>query len=149
MKTYEAIPLHGVGPVALGMARSQVHGQLSTCTSSFHKVPVSAQPADAWYNNAFQVFYDPNETVEYIELSRTKDFSVACLGVSVFNTPVISLIEHFMQFSAVDTSDPEYGYSFIFASLELSLWRPVREGSEATYFSAIGVGRRGYYGNAA
>ena len=148
MKTYDVIPLQGVLPVALGMSRGSVHAELGPCTHSFHKSPASLQATDAWYNNSFQVFYAADQTVEYIELSRTKDFAVSCMGLSVFETPAPALIEHFKQLSVIDTSDPEYGYSVIFASLALSLWRPATEGAEASYFSTIGVGRHGYYGNA-
>jgi hypothetical protein len=149
MKTFEAVPLHNVGPIAFGMPRSEVRALLGAHTGNFLKEPASMQPVDAWHNNAFQVFYDSKEAVEYIELSRTKDFSVACLGMPVFNTSAALLIEHIMQRAAVDTTDPEHGYSYIFPSLELSLWRPATEGAEASHFSTIGFGRRGYYSNAA
>ena len=149
MKNYEIIPLHSVGPVALGMSRSQVHAVLGACTRSFQKASGSVQPTDTWHNSAFQVSYSPDETVEYIELSRANDFSVACSGMAVFDTPVALLIKRLEQLAAVDTSDPEYGYSFMFPSLELSFWRPVKEDPELSFFSTIGIGRRGYYGTAA
>ena len=149
MKNFEVIPLQGVLPVALGMTRGQVHSELGRCTSSFQKTPASVQPTDAWFNNSFQVFYAADETVKYIELSSNKGFAVSCMGVSVFNTQVTSLIEHFEQHAEVDTSDPEHGFSFIFPSLELSLWRPEIEGRRALYFSTIGIGRLGCYSNAA
>ena len=148
MKNYEVIPLQGVFPVALGMTRGQVHSELGRCASSFHKTASSAQPTDAWFNNSFQVFYAADETVKYIELSCNKEFSVSCMGVSVFNAQVTSLIERFEQYAAVDTSDPEHGFSFIFPSLELSLWRPEIEGERALYFSTIGIGKLGCYSNA-
>jgi len=142
---YQAIPLQGVGPITFGMARHEVHAQLGRNPRSFQKAATSAQTVDAWHNNAFQVFYGPTGTVEYIELSRTNDFELSCCGVSVFDTPASSVIKHFIQYAATDVLDQEYGSSIVFPSLELSLWRP----TTAPYFSTAGVGMRGYYSNAA
>lgn len=145
METYEAIPLQGVGPITFGMARHEVHAQLGRSPRSLQKAATSAQTVDAWHNNAFQVFFGPTGTVEYIELSRTNDLGLSCCGISVFDTPAGSVIEHFMRRAATDVSDQEYGSSIIFPSLELSLWRS----TEAPYFSTMGFGMRGYYSNAA
>jgi hypothetical protein len=47
----------------------------------------------------------------------------------------------------------EIPYSYIFRSLQLSLWRPVLPSSpsdaEGRYFSTIGIGVRGYYDDVA
>ncbi len=146
MKTYEVIPLKSIGPVLLGMPRNMVHSVLGSSPDSFRKTPASPHPTDTWHNGSFQVSYSGSEpTVDYIELSRSHDFSVFLADSSVFGTPSIELVERIGQLAPVDSIDPEYGYSFIFPALELSLWRPALED---LLFSTIGVGRLGYYTNA-
>ena len=150
MRNYEIIPFSSVGPVSFGMSRAQVRSAMGACTNSFFKTPTDTRPTDAWHNNSFQVFY--NEalgTVEFIELSSSAEFAATCAGVSVFETPATSVIESLERVAAVDTSDPEYGYSFVFPSLELSFWRPIVEDPEGFYFSTVGLGQSGYFSNAA
>ena len=47
------------------------------------------------------------------------------------------------------SEDPEVGYSYIFPSLELSVWRPPLPNNtsdpDGRCFRTIGVGRKGYY----
>jgi len=147
MKMYEVIPLKSIGPVLLGMPRDVVHSALGSSPDSFRKTQASPYPTDAWHNGSFQVSYSGSEpTVDYVELSQSHDFSVFIADLSVFGTPTIELVKRIEQIAPIDATDPEYGYSFIFPALELSLWRPALED---LLFSTIGVGRLGYYTNAA
>jgi hypothetical protein len=147
MQNFEVAPLKGIGPVLLGMSRDAVRLALGDAFTSFDKVPSSLHQTDAWHRSAFQVFYSGlPPIVEYIELSRGSDFSVSVLGRSAFDTPASELINLIEAVTPSDKSDPEHGLSYIFPELELSLWRPSLADKG---FATIGVGRPGYYANAA
>ena len=147
METFAAIPLKGLGPVALGMTRAEVYDVLGPPPATFRKAASAAHPTDAWHENAFQVFYEGAEpTVAYIEAADSPEFDVNLFGYSVFREPADALAAAVSLVSPADTADPEYGCSFIFRDLSLSLWRPL---ADQTAFSTVGVGRPGYYEDAA
>lgn len=149
MGHYEAVPLVGVGPIAFGMTRVQAHAAFGPPSSRFLKTATSATLTDAWHSNSFHVFYGgKEELVEYIELSRDPELAITCLGESIFQTPLEALVERFSSRASVDIRDPEFGYSFVFPALSLSLWRPVIDGPESIYASTLGVARLGYYNHA-
>jgi hypothetical protein len=109
-------------------------------------VPSSSHYTDAWFGGSLQVSYTgENPTVEYIELSAISGLAVMLLGLAVFSTPASLLVPRIQERAALDSSDPELGYSYIFPSLELSLWRAVAEQPDGRFFSTIGIGIDGYY----
>ena len=146
MKNFVVVPMLGVDPVRLGMSRAQVHSALGVPEESFKKVSGSKYPTDAWFECGFQVFYsDADFTVNYIELSKDSNFNAALFGMDVFSTPTEELIARVQTRAALDESDPELGFSYIFPTLELSFWRPVPEEPEGRFFSTVGVGAQGTY----
>ena len=143
MKNYKVVPLKGVDPILLGMSRDEVHAVLGDQFESFTKVPNAQHPTDAWHENAFQVFYGGAlPTVEYIELSSSDSFAVHLFGQSVFDLSAPDLVNCIQTHAAVDSSDPELGFSYIFPTLELSVWRPTQQD---LHFATIGIGEAGYY----
>jgi hypothetical protein len=147
MKSYEIVPLKSLGPIQIGVPRKVVHSLLGGCENSFLKSTYSTHPTDSWHEGSIQVFYCGTEpVVEYIEASRNEGFFVEYLGLSVFDTAALELANRFAQLAPFDPADPEHDYSYIFPRLELSLWRPTREDK---FFSTIGLGRRGYFSDAA
>ena len=145
MISYEVIPLERIGPVHLGMSRDTVQSVLGECRS-FLKTPASVHPTDAWYNGNFQVYYGGSQAVvECIEVSNNLEFLVSYMAIPVFDTPALGLVERIEQISRADQLDPEFGCSYIFPALELSLWRPT---IEDYVFSTIGIGQLGYFSSA-
>jgi hypothetical protein len=139
-------PLVGVGPVRLGAARGAVIAALGQPRSTFRKTSDSQHPTDAWFESGFQIFYTGAEpVVEYIELSHESGFTAALLGRPVFTTPALDLISHIEHVASFDPGNFELGYSYIFPSIELSLWRPVVEWPEGRFFHTVGIGAVGCY----
>jgi len=160
MITFSVEPLVGVGPVRIGMSRQETRDALDAPVVSFKKGPSSESLVDAFLENAFQVFYDKDDRVEFIELSRNGPFTALYHGISVFDTTADELLEAVSRDTDSDKDRPEQGYSFVFPKAELSLWRqslPEDEeddeydidGEEyekpGTYFDTIGIGTSGYY----
>ncbi len=150
MTDYEVVPHVGVGPVRLGMTREQVRRAMPGPCEPFRKGPFAKHETDGFHGSGFQVFYGGDEpTAEYIQLCTGQGLRAIYAGVSVFETPADTVVARISRLAPYDPSDRELGYSYIFPSLELSLWRPVKPESptdpEGQEFWSIGIGVRGYY----
>lgn len=139
-------PLRGVGSLRLGANREAVLATLGTPTASFYKTPDARYPADAWFENGLQVFYEGDEpTVAFIELSIDRNLKAVLFGMPVFTTPAPVLISEVGRRAKHDEDDPELGFSYIFPTLELAFWRPDDDDDEAPYFATVGIGVPGYF----
>src|SRR4051812_12428112 len=70
MPDYTIESLVGISPVRLGMSREEARLAMSEPPRSFRKTPESRYETDAYYQNAFQVFYGGDQpSVDFIELS--------------------------------------------------------------------------------
>jgi hypothetical protein len=147
--TYEVIPHRGVGPVRLSMSRAQCRAAMGEPPHVFRKTLDSAVTTDAWHRNSFQVFYDPAERVEYVELAKGPEVEPVLDGVPVLRVPADEAVGHIVRVAAFDESDPELPYSYVFQALDLALWRPTlpedEHDREGRTFSTVGVGVRGYF----
>ena len=147
MNEYEVVPFTGIGPVRLGMSRAEVWAAMSADRTSFLKGPFSTHETDAWYENAFQVFYGGETvTAEFVEIASHVGIRVTFRGLSIFDTPVDEVVAHVSGFAPLDATHPELGYTYTFPELELSLWRPViSDDADGRFFQSIGIGVKGYY----
>lgn len=146
MRIFKVQPHVAVGPVRLGATRAQVIEALGPPITTFKKTATSRHPTDAWFENGFQVFYGGDDpVVEYVELSRDSGFEAMLFEVSVFAADASSLVAHVTNFAPFDENDPELGSSYVFPSIDVSLWRPIADEPEGQYFSTVGTGVVGYY----
>jgi hypothetical protein len=150
MSDYVVMPLVGVGPVRLGMAREAVLEAMQLPTRSFRKRKSSPHVTDAFHDAGFQVFYAGEKPqVEYIELSRGAGLRALLYELDVFAVPAEEVAETISRQAPYDPKWREFPYAYLFRSLQLSLWRPVLPSSpsdaEGRYFSTIGIGVKGYY----
>ena len=146
MNTYPVKPHQGIGPVRLGMTRTESQQAMGRKPDSFQKGPEGTPLTDAYFEAAFQVFFDDRDVVEYIELSGpSPEFAALYRGKDVHRTVAREVAELMSKDGAYDPDDPELGWSYLFPSLELSLWRP---GADDPFFATIGIGREGYFSQA-
>src|SRR5215475_12130698 len=89
---FEIVPLEGIGPVRLGMTRKQSRLAMNIPYDSYHKTPNSPALTDCYLNNSFQVFFDKNDCVEFIELSRGGPFEAIYKEINVFETLAEDLV---------------------------------------------------------
>jgi hypothetical protein len=105
--------------------------------------------ADTFLDASFQITFDGNNCVEFIELANSASFSVTYNAWDIFGTPADELVIQISATTAYDEDDPELGYSYVFPELDLSLWRPTIPGDEGEpdgqYFASVGIGRPGYF----
>lgn len=147
---FDVVPLEGVGPIKLGMTRSESRAALGEPFVTYRKANSSTM-TDTYYKSSFQVFFDEDDRVEFIELSR---FPVLAFykGHSIFELKVEDVVALISKDAQFDVNNPEHEYSYIFPELELSFWRPIipeigqdEDDLDGRYFETIGVGKRGYY----
>ncbi|MCB0153961.1 MAG: hypothetical protein KDF65_04125 [Anaerolineae bacterium] len=149
MNVYFVEPLKGINPILFGMTREESRSAVGTTPFTFRKNAfASTTDTDAYFDHCFQVFFDKEYQVDFIELSTNDSFKVVYKGIDIFNTEAARLIESISKDADYEKRDPELGYSYIFPELELSLWRPVvpenQNDLEGRYFSTVGIGRRGF-----
>jgi len=147
MLTFTMQPLVGIGPIKLGMTRSEVRDILADLGQP--KARLRPPNTDCYFRSAFQVSYDDDGRVEFIETAASTDFRVLFHGSSLHEMPAEDAVRLVSEFAEYDKDRPEQGYSYIFPALQLSLWRPVlpsdRDDIEGRHFEAIGVGKEGYF----
>jgi len=141
----EIRPLVGVGPILLGATRTDVHARLGA---------PEAMPADRreMFLGGLFVNYSEAGQVEFIEISRSKQYRATFHGVSLHEISAERAIEMVSAYDSFDSNDPELGHSYVFLHLQMSLWRGVLpepdqpEGDgEGRRFEAVGIGVPGYY----
>ncbi len=149
MPSYDVVPHRGVGPVLLGMSCQESRAAMGMQPHVYRRNIFATEDTDSYLGNAFQVDFDREERVEFIELSPGWPAIAVYRGISVFETPADQLVALISQEAGYDRSDPELGYSYVFPELELAVWRPVLpeddDDPEGRYFATIAVGRRGYF----
>jgi hypothetical protein len=143
-------PFVGVGSVRFGMSRDQVRRTMPEVPRSFRKTPKARHETDAFFQNAFQVFYGGDEpAVEFIELCGGLAVRAFYRDLDVFATPADEVVTYISRDAAFDPNGREIPYCYIFRGLQLSLWRPTIPTSaddiDGRCFSTVGIGRRGYY----
>jgi hypothetical protein len=140
---YRIEPHLGIGPVRLAMTRDAARAAMRGLGQSYREDRRAKR--DLFHGNAFQVFYDATDTVEYIQLARSGDIDASFEGQRILDIPADDAVRFVERFAPYSTSNPELGWSYLFPALDLSLWRPVTEGEEGRTFASVGVGRAGYY----
>ena len=145
MIEFEIKPLVGVGPVLLGSSRAQVRAVLGEPSSP-------SRENREMYFDGFFVDYDKAGNVELIELARSECYRATFHGTALHEVPAEQAISIVCAYDSYDQNDSELGYSYVFLSLQLSLWRgtvsetdqPAND-TDGRYFEAIGVAVSGYF----
>jgi hypothetical protein len=146
MTTLRVKPLVGVGDVRLGAPRDEVLRVLGPPEASARKSPASVHPTDAWMGNGLQIHYaGAQPTVHFIEISSGAGIEATVFGVPIFSTDAAAVMAEIKQYAPFDDYDPQIGFSYVFASLELNFSRHAAQGPDAKYFSSVGVGVYGYF----
>jgi len=141
MENFEIEPNIGVGPIKLGMHKSEV-------VKVFGK-PEHEHDNRSGYFSGFMVDFDESDKVEFIELAKSDLFTSSFKGKSLHNIPASEAVEYICKLDDFDPNEPELGYSYIFKKLQLSLWRGTlpenEQDKDGKYFEAVGVGVSNYF----
>ena len=136
----------------LGISQDDSRRAFAEIPARYEKVVGSGTLVEAYFESTFQVFFSKSSgLVEYIELSRNPDFRVSLDDIDVFSIPADELIGRISIVRDSEFVSEDGGYSYLFPSLELYLWRPVLPGElddEGRYFETVGIGVPGYAASA-
>jgi hypothetical protein len=148
MMEFTIDPLVGVGPIKFGQTRREVQAILAGLGEP--KAVLRNPNTDCFFHNAFQVSYDDENRVEFIQAADSDEFQFLFRDESLHEMPAEEAVRFLSQFAEYDRDDPEKGYSYIFPTLQLSLWRGVLPSSvlndrAGRHFEAVGAGRAGYF----
>lgn len=158
-KEWEVNPLTGIGPLKLGMSRTELHTLLGEPEDSFQDGPEEPL-TDTWFEEQLFVFYTATEAVDYIEVHgfRSKYLMLELAGKDVFTTKAGELVDHIEKkgMDAYLRESPELPYGYIFPGIALSLYRPFipmeyekdeqDDGhGKGHYFETLGLGVQGYF----
>ncbi|MEZ4839543.1 hypothetical protein [Flavobacterium sp.] len=156
-KKIEIVLHSGTNEIHFGMDRETVRSILGTpfhteeaSVFEFDDIKIDNPAKDTYFENEFQIHYDANLQVEYLEFhgNEAEHLNVFLDDVNVFKTPVPELIEKVKSAyqTDYDHSNEELPYSFIFKQLDLSFWRQeLVDNLGNEFFWTIGIGKKGYY----
>jgi hypothetical protein len=117
MLTFTMQPLVGIGSIRFGMTRSEVRDILADLGQ--FKASLRPPKTDCYFRSAFQVSYDDDERVEFIETAGSTDFRVLFHGSSLHEMYAEDVVRLVSQFAEYGKDRAEQGYSFIFPALQL------------------------------
>ena len=141
MRHFEIEPNVGVGPIKLGMPKSEVKKVLGE--------PEFEGDGRAAYFSGFMIDFDDSNHVEFVEVARSALIKVSYKGVILHDILASEAVEYLSNFDSYDINDPELGYSYVFKALQISLWRggaPENEfDEEGRYFESVGVATKNYF----
>jgi hypothetical protein len=137
---------YGVGPIHLGMTRSEVHEHMGD--------PQFVRKGDGreMFLSGFMVDFDQDGRVKFIELAKSDRYRALFEGRCLHELPADDAVALVSKFAAYDENHRELGYSYIFPDLQLSLWRdhipdpeqPLDE-PDGRYFETVGIAAAGYF----
>ena len=159
IQSLEVLPNVGIGPVKLGMDRAISRKVMNQYYIEYRKTEDSEMTTDAYLENSFQIFFDNNNRVDFIEVSyNPKVISLHYGKINLFETEGQELISILSKESSFLEKDKEIPYGYYFKDYALVLWRPVipedysegevdEEYRNGRYFMVIGIGNKGYLFN--
>lgn len=113
MQVFQIEPLVGVGPVRFGMTRDEVEAHVGRGRE--------VNIARHLHFGALFVNYDKEGHVEFIEAAESKEFVVTFHGADLHALAAEDAVRFVSRWAPYNPSDPEFGYTFLFPDLELSL----------------------------
>ncbi|MCC9641603.1 hypothetical protein LOC71_04905 [Rhodopirellula sp. JC740] len=145
MKAFDILPTVGVGPIRFGMTRADVRQLIGPHDGD-------ADEEREWYLEGLAIDFDAAGKVAFIEIAESENFRALLDGECLHELDADSAVAHVEKLAPYDTSAPEPGYTYVFPTLQLSLWRSVvpdasqdSDDPSGRTFEAVGVGPSGYF----
>lgn len=141
MANFRIEPNVGVGPIKFGMSKAEVE--------SVFGLPEYENGNRVGYFSGFMINFDALNAVEFIELAKSDLFTSEYKGIELHCLSASKVLSFVGEHDDFDLDDPELGYSYVFKSLQLSLWRGTlpddENDNEGKFFEAVGVGCSCYF----
>lgn len=162
MKKINITPKVAIDNIELGMTRDTVHKIMG---NKYFEMVRDSVLSDSYDDILLKICYE-NEIVNFIEISSNPGISVFYKETDIFQTKAENLIAYLKQYGDyLDTSEAQWGNSYIFEELGIALYRtavfkeesinepwfqelsPEHKEDELRflYFEAVAVFGEGYY----
>lgn len=128
------------------MSRAEVRGAMPAVPTALGG-GTGESPVDAWHDFVLQVFYDADGRVEYIEVERDAAVQPVLFEEALLTLPVDRALAHVCRHGGKQPRRDELPYAYVFAALDLALWRPHDGEQDAGCFASLGIARRGTLAN--
>ncbi|CAM1342154.1 hypothetical protein [Tenacibaculum amylolyticum] len=161
-------PHIGAGELKFKMTSKQVIKTLGTpqliiekSTINYGNFSIEEPMKMTYFDNELQITFDNNK-VDFIEFygKNAEHLEVLLDTLYIFKIPAVELLIKITELtrSKYDVTNEEIPYSYIFPTIDLSLWRQVipeldenneniADSDEGKFFWSIGIGTKGYYQN--
>jgi hypothetical protein len=159
-RTFIIEPNTGISPINIGMNRSIVRKQFSEKSHTFTKTKES-NPTDTFFSNSFQIFYNNDDNVEYIELSgyQNDEFDVSIFGINIFAKKANIIYQELKVPKLLDSNDVNSAYTMILPEIDVCFWRSMipdeedinvddsdlDETGNRLFWRTVGIGVKGYF----
>lgn len=141
MTTYKIVPHQGIGPVQLGMSRTEVRSAVPAAHRSFRRSQWSEYETDAFEQAGFYVSYTgARPQVAFIEVASVSGVKFILSGLDPFAESAEVLLKALQ--AETEVVEKERGSSFILPQWDVSLWR---QAVKEKRFEAVGAGGKGYF----
>lgn len=118
----EFVPRISVGPFRFGMSRADSRAAAALLLPDS---PLDTSGAiDRYRNNALQLTFAADDTLDFVEIYMGSDIGVGYLGGDLGSMTDDEVREHLAGVGRVADDDPEYPAVYTFVDLDLVLWRP-------------------------
>jgi hypothetical protein len=147
VQEFEIKPLVGIGPVQIGMGRAEVRAILTRIGGG--EMRLRSPECDTFFESSFQVHYDSEDSVEFIETASHPAFRTMFDRHALHEMPVEAVVELTSK-TAPGRWDGDS--TFTVPALQLAFWRAVSpepdqdpDDPDGRYFDSIGAGRLGLF----
>lgn len=163
---FDLKPHIGAGSLKLGMTKEEIRSLLGQPEYSSEKssieygdISIPTPAKDGYFENELQITFDNDGKADYIEFygKDAEHTEVYLNNIDIFRVPAQKLLKEIVTSTRCefDNEDDEIPYSYVFRSIDLSVWRQlipeqdeeteVPETDEGKYFWTVGIGIKGYY----
>ena len=143
-------PGDGVGPVKLGMPRSQVQAVMQALPGAMNHAD-SRGKLDYYFGNSFQIEYDKADLVHFIGVSYHPGCgcTYSCQGRNLFDIPAEEL---FQWFALMDGEPQQHTFNrneYLFPNIIVTLWGADTQydyygGETREVYAQVGIGNASY-----
>ena len=145
MQKLEIMPKIGVGPIRIAMSRAEVREHLGAPEGDGNE-------EREWYLEDLAIDFNSSGEVEFIEIAESDNYKAILNSKCLLDLDAEAAIAHVQAIAPFDENAPEFGYTYVFPELQISLWRPVIPDEEqdpddptGRRFESVGVGGDGYF----
>ncbi|MCX6765117.1 MAG: hypothetical protein NT148_01080 [Candidatus Nealsonbacteria bacterium] len=127
------------------MPRSEVIrilGESKYHKSAETKYGIEFQEKDFYYDNSFQILYNKNSIVEFVEAGKNEEIVYEIFGKNIFELSWKDLIRLLEEKSEETIKKYEEITNPVFLKLDIGLYR---EDNSSRYADSIGIGIKGYF----